>query len=357
MWVYFAVFFLLFSFTILDVIDGLENCKVGIKIGLFILLVLFAGLCGYVSNDHLNYVIIYDDYEGLSKFFTNPEYYATAEPGIDLIISFLNLFSISTVNVFFLTFSLIAVTLKFKALPNITPFFFLSILIYFSNMYLLQEMTQIRSAIASGFLLLCIPDIVHRKKLPFLGKVFLSSLVHYSSIIILPLYFFDPRKINRGLYAALIFITIFLSFANVDMLNLLAKLPFVFISAKVEKYNEIMSMGIHLELNRFNVFILLKICLAFFLLYHVKVLQQKNEYAVVCLKIYITSIICFYFFSHIPVFAFRISELLGVVEIVMIPMLLLVIKEKTPALITIFAYAMTLIAINLLYAKLLSPYF
>lgn len=307
--------------------------------------------------DHINYKVIFDSYESLTVFFSDINYSVVSEPGFFLIIAVLKLFNLANYTSFFLTFSLIALSIKFNVLDKITPFFFSTILIFYCNLYFLQEMTQIRTAIATGFLLWCLPDIIQKRPFHFITKVLLSTLFHYSSILFLPLYFLDYKKINKTVFSLIILVPVILSVVKFDIFSILDKVSFGIFSDKVLKYNELMDAGIHTELHLISLFILIKILLIIFLLWNVEILSERNKYSIICLKIYCLSLACFYLFYKIPVFAVRISELLGIVEIILIPMVYYIIKERFFAFLSIISIGFVFIINNLLFLKLLKPYF
>ena len=58
-----------------------------------------------------------------------------------------------------------------------------------------------------------------------------------------------------------------------------------------------------------------------YLLYFIDTISRHNRFAVLLLKIYAVSLSCLVLFSDLPVLAFRISELLLVVECLIVPMM------------------------------------
>jgi hypothetical protein len=62
-------------------------------------------------------------------------------------------------------------------------------------------------------------------------------------------------------------------------------------------------------------------------------------------------------FSDIPALGARASELLMPVEIILIPYLLYVFRQKQIALVLILSIAFIFLSLNLFYSSLVTPYF
>ncbi|HEY0772105.1 MAG TPA: hypothetical protein VGD31_17410, partial [Sphingobacteriaceae bacterium] len=74
------------------------------------------------------------------------------------------------------------------------------------------------------------------------------------------------------------------------------------------------------------------------------------------IKIYTISASVFVLFSAIPIIAFRLSELLQIVQIILIPFLLYLVRPYYAALFAIIAFALMIMTVDLFYAELLKPY-
>lgn len=159
---------------------------------IFILLLILTFIAGTrtigVDPDSLQYATLVDGFHSLSG-----DYYLQKEPGFWLIVWFSYLFS-DPVKVFFLLYALVAIIIKFSGFYKFSPYPFLSILMYIGFYYILQEMTQIRIGLASGFLLYAYYFLAKGDKKRFLITAFISVIFHYSTIILLAFYFLNPNK-------------------------------------------------------------------------------------------------------------------------------------------------------------------
>lgn len=78
----------------------------------------------------------------------------------------------------------------------------MSFLIYSTLFYSFFAITGLRQTIATSLAVFCaFPFIKKRKLIPFLLLVLLASTIHKSALIVLPMYFFYGRKINRPVMA------------------------------------------------------------------------------------------------------------------------------------------------------------
>jgi len=355
---YYLIFSLLIASAMIENTISNKNKRFIIYSVWVILLILMAGLRGKnVSNDYDNYLSSFNIYVSISDYFSNPVDYGYSEPGIYLVIAFMHLFSITYVKFLFITFASIAILIKIKAVVNLSPWVGLSIVVLFSNYYLLHEMTQIRGAIAVALLLLAIPDIYNRRPKALLLKAGLGCIVHYSSILIIPLYFLHPKLFNRYINVAILIASIILGLLNITVFTLIDKFSVGVISLKLNQYYELLEAGVFTSINKFNVLILLRICIACFCIYYAHQLKEHSKYAYLILKLYILSICSFYLFSSVPAIAFRISEMLGISEIILLPMIVYVFKEKTIAVGFVIGFALLNLVINVQILKLVNPYF
>ena len=250
-------------------------------------------------------------------------------------------------------YALLSIGLKLKAIPKLTEFTSYSLLLLFSSVYLLQDFTQIRVAVASGFLLLSIPSIVNRDVMKFAVFVLLAIFFHYSAIIFAPLYFLNSNKINKLLYLLFIVISIFLAITKFTPFDILTKFDLGVYSDRINAYL-IGQKWEKREINIFNFSVLIQIMLCiFFIFYSGKI---DNKYAIILTKIYTLGIVVFYIFSPAPAIAFRLSDLLNMVQIILIPFIFYFIKPKYVSEIIIILIAAAFFLNQVMINPILHPY-
>jgi hypothetical protein len=353
---YYLIFLVLVVFFVLGEID--KKYRIFFLYASAAIFFMLAGFRGEgVDADYHGLENMFNDAKTISFYLDNVSIlFANNYPMVLIISSISKLFLSEGLGFVFIVFAFLGVTFKMKAIKELSQFWLLSVLIYFSHFFLLHEMTQIRAGVATGLLLLSIPSIKERHFLSFLKYILFATLFHYTAVIFLPFYFVNAKKINVPLYTMILIgpvILFLLHFSIHPVIKFLGDNPlthryFIYINAN--------SRGLYLEHNPFNVLILLHLVLSVFLLLKAKSMAEINPYSIILIKIYIFSAAVFYLFSDLPTFAFRLYEVLTVVEIVLIPSIINLFKQKYIVVLGIILYAFGLLALNLLHNNLIHPF-
>lgn len=298
---------------------------------------------GFRNGDYVrDYSIYADIYERNSDDIT--------EPAFIFISYILHIISSDNPIYLFVLFATLGVSLKFVAIRQLTELWFLSIVIYCSYLFVLHEMTQIRAGIASAFLLLCIKPIYENDLKRFLLFAFLAFSFHYSAIVFFPLWFLghNPQKKWLSISIPLGYVAYFLH------LNIIYALPIPGIEEKIELYKKIKELDGEVwdVINVFNPLILARIMFFYFILWKYDLIISHNKYFTILIKIYCFSLVSIFMFSVLPVVAFRISELLSSVEIILIPLLFYTIKERIISKIIVIIIGSAFLCILLFYNKI-----
>lgn len=323
-----------------------------------VVLILIAGLRQTgVDNDSLTYVEVFNSVGSPVSYFKDYQDNSFYEPAYYLIPSVVLTWLNLKVVWVFLTFAIIGVTIKFVAISKLTDFTFLSVLVYFSHSFMLHELTQIRAGVASGILLLCIIEIEKRNLFRFLLLMCTGILFHYSMVVFLPFYFLNSKTINKKVYMAVLFVPFILHFLKIDVINILKIFKLGVLSQKIQLYNDLLDVGVFNQINVFNTVSLIQVFLCSIFVIKSDLLFKHNRYALLLVKIYCFASASLVIFSNIPVLAIRISELLYIVQIILLPFMLYIIRPKYVAFLFVIVFALTFMSINLLYVGILRPYF
>lgn len=337
---------ILFLFFFSFFISLIQIEKKYYKIFLFILfgttLFLLAGLRGYgVDRDYGSYVEAFN--EDLNVIFAEPSF---------LVISWLvKSYFQGNVVFLFLIYAFLGVFVKFYAIKKLTEFWFLSILMYIAYSFTLHEMTQIRAGVGVGFVLLCIQPLYERKLVLFLLYAILAFLFHYSIFFIFILWFINKDNFNKKKY--------FLFIIGAYLINMLFKNH---ISSLISLISEgggleakVMAYQFenNAELNVFNAWQLLRIALSFLFISKIDLLQKNNRYSIILTKIYVFATCAFVVLSYNPSFAGRISDVLSIVDIILIPYLMYVFNPRIYSKLLILFIGIAYITLNLFYNKIL----
>lgn len=336
---------ILIFFYIFIVIVAIKRKK---HSGTFLLLCFFLFFIAAFRNgdtvkDYTNYINMYNIIDQLNFF--------NVEPTFIFITKIVKLLFNQPLFLFII-YALLGVALKCKAIKDLSDFRFLSLLIYISNFFLLQEMTQIRVGVAAGFMLMAIKPVFERDLKQFFCYALLAFLFHYSAILVFGFWFLPIHNINRRFYALLIPVAYLLYCCNISLTSLVELIPIPVLQNKIHVYKILMKQE-NLPINVFNVLQLMRCGLAFIFLWKLPLLTQCNRYVPILLQCYVWAIVFLVIFSDLPVFAFRISEIIGCVEIILVPCIYYIFKQKQVAVATISALGFGVLLLNLFYNKLI----
>jgi hypothetical protein len=333
---------LIFLFLAFFSLVKTEKIKSALYWGSGIFLFLFAAFRkAGIDKDYLGYLEYYNDILHHSFSRVEPFFIIITHLVDKLFHNHLFLFII---------YALLGVFLKIYAINKLTTFRLLSVLIYFSSFFLLFEMTQIRVGVAAGLLLLCIEPIKEKKLGEFLILAVLATLFHYSALIILPLYFLKGDKLNIVVYALLIPVSYLIFYSKLDLFFFIDYVPISLVQIKMSSYFH--HAAVNSTINVFNLVHLSRCIIAFLFLWKWKLISETNSYSTILIKIYILSLFAFVAFGLVPGFSSRISELLMIVEIILIPFLAVLIKPKYLEVPLVIGIGLTFLTFSLFYTKL-----
>lgn len=250
----------------------------------------------FLNNDDLLYVLS-----------TEPSY---------IYISRMVLAVGGTVSVMFLIYSLISVPTKLFAIRKLTPFCFLALALYIPVYYELHDLIQIRAAAATAMLLIAIPSLHERRWRIGVPLMLVATVIHYSTIMALPLLYFGNKEMNtrwRMIFACIVPLGFMFYMVHIDILSLI---PSSLFGGKLDFYKNSAETGAMDEMITpyKNVYFMLKCILYLFMLYYYEMVKKETPYITILLKYMAVSIFAMFAFSNIPTLATRTSDLFGVVD-------------------------------------------
>lgn len=284
------------------------------------ILILIAGLrlFGW-ANDTTNYyeMVVYQDELLLG----------TKELFFRLIIFLNALFFNSNFTFFLLIFASLGVGIKVYAFSKYSSIPMLSIALYFLSYFWLQDYIQIRAGVATGIFLLATKDLADGNSKKYFYKVFLAVMFHWSSILLIPLYFV-VRYMNIKFIILLPAIGIFLYLVG---FNFYFVIDYILTIGGIDRALYIMYAGYENKVNVFNL-----ISLSYLLIYlSITIIMLINksrfsEYEITLYKIFSIGIFIFFITSllNAPVVAFRLFEYFNIVLLILLPSLVLKFKQK-----------------------------
>lgn len=335
--------FLLF-FTVAAVAFLEDRLSPVARWGFFGIAALFmAFLAGFrpddFDHDYANYVVLY-----------NNSFAITTEVSFILIASFVQ-FLFDDVLVLFLIYACIALLLHACAIRKLTDLWLFSLLMYIGTYYLLHGMNQIRAAVAAGFFLLALPYLQDGSRRKYLFWVLCATLFHYSAVVLFFLLFFDNCPLKKwqywfyGLIPPVCYVAYFLH------IDVFVMLPIPYFEEKMEAYQMLQEQGgaEWSEINVFNMVLLVKILITYFLLWKIRLVASFNSYVYILIKVEVLAIASLVLFAGIPVVAFRINELLGIVEVILFPLIYYTVKPSWVGKAVVFVVACAFLLISVYY--------
>lgn len=313
---------------------------------LLLLLILMAGFRAEgVDNDMQSYLTAMRQGWGIAE----PSFFFISYIGYDLL---------GSSRWVFLIYAFLALTLRFTAYRKLSDYFFLTVAIYFVQLFVTHEMNQIRSAVSFGFMLWAMYYWLSspRKKAKAFMMMGGALLFHFSFITAWLVMFFVTNSRRRlNWYLCLIPLAYVLHFAGLSPLVLLSRLGGSYIASKIAFYQSY-GMDVVQTVNVFSILVVIKIGLIALLYYGRDILVQKIPYFYYYLKLYIIGLFFLLFFSSIPAAAFRMSDVFWVVEPLLLPGLIFLFQPRwagTVVLLTLCGYWLYL---NYFTANFIRPY-
>jgi hypothetical protein len=292
------------------------------------------------------------DYAAYEELYRNGAY--IVEPTFTVIALVVKNFLGDNVIFLFVIYAALAVALKWRAISTLTSLAFLSVLIYLSDTFLLHELTQIRSAVASGFMLLAIRPLYERRGWRFAGLIVMATLFHVSAFLAFFLWFLQPGRIDKTRWVAIIAGAYVMAIAGVDLFRLALYLPVPYVRDKVAMYLTLQNQ-LGEGINIFGLVYLGKMAVTLFLLWRADDIEPHNRYIYLLLKIMIVSEVLLLLFSSNLAAALRFSQFFGTVQILLFPLLWHTVRQKLVAWAVLTAMAALLFWVQIVRYELILP--
>ncbi|RYE13972.1 MAG: EpsG family protein [Rickettsiales bacterium] len=346
MWFYYTIFF--FCFVVLYV-GTIYRKEIYFYIFALIILISIAAFRSPSSNnDYKEYVYYYNNLSSLTLQQVEPTFIVIANISKVVFGSPIGLFII---------YSILGVSLKGLAFFKLTKFYLLSLLLYVSFYFLLHEMTQIRVGVASAILLLSIPFMYDRKLWIFFLLCIVGICFHYSFLAFPLCYFLDTKKLNVKIYLIVIGCGIVARLLSISPLTLISTLNLEAVFPKIQGYQLLLAQDVNSRINLFDKLFLLRVLILLFFIWKWHVIYKYNQYAVILIKLYAISVIMYIVLSDLPVVGIRMRELFGIVEVILIPLSLYVIKPRYVSVLITVIFALVMLSIELINTQLVKSYF
>src|SRR5699024_4808748 len=112
----------------------------------------------------------------------------------------------------FIVFALISVSLKYNIIKKSSPFLLLSVLVYYSNTFILQDLTQIRAGVAGAIVLYSVLQYAKNKNIiSFVMLILLASTFHITALLFFIVLAFDTNAVSSR-YIFIYYLTLIVAY-------------------------------------------------------------------------------------------------------------------------------------------------
>ena len=298
-----------------------------------------------IDNDYNSYLGYYKNPTGVAALLTEPTFKMingmARYCGMPLLL--------------FVTYAFLAVPLKICAIKRMSPYWYLSIVVWVTHLFIIQEMTQIRAAVSTGIFLFSLPVLAEGKKLKFTLYVILAILFHYSALVLLPLILIGNKELSRFTRFLLILLPLVMYSSPMVTMDVLKMIPIPFIQQKLQMYEELMIYegGVWGDINVFNIMAMFRLFAYYVLIWKYDYLSDKYPYMPMLLKVFCYSICMYVGLSFLPPIAMRIGEYISIIDCIMFPLLAVLIRPHWLGRLLVLLYAIGVLVANVFLYKLL----
>lgn len=205
---------------------------------------------------------------------------------------------------FLIIVAMLGVIIKVIIIKTYSDDIWISLLMYYSGVFLNFDMGVIRQGISISILFICIKYIRERKALKFYILILIGSLMHISTLVFIPLYYLNYKKLSRLQLYSISIVSFVLSLCNSKevILNLANIIPIDMIASKLNYYATIYALDLSsgLTLSLIKRIVILVIFVEF---YKKKKIDDTNS--LIFLNGYLLSIVLMGVFSSIDILGGR----------------------------------------------------
>lgn len=312
----------------------LENSKIIIYFLIVLILIIFAGIRYYSGFDYVNYVRIF-------KRAMDSIRYLNVEYGYYLLNKFLG-FVTNNAQVIFLVMAILILAIKGFIIKKRSRAEFLSIYLYFAMYFLVYDMGQIRSSLAQALTFLAIYLYIDKKVKSSIVLILIAATFHTSALIILLIFLFRDKWISDKIALIIVGASVIIGqLLDLNKIGAIAKHFNGPLAHKIYEYTASSKYAVKIGLSSNVIF---DVVIFAFILYMRKRYKQKGREFNVLFNCYLLAISVYLLFNNYFVIAVRLSDYFRLSLLILIPMLLYLIENKTLRYIVLFILIIVLAA-------------
>lgn len=344
--IYIVIFLLV---AILAVFEDSESEKNQLTVGIYAVfaIILFA-LAAFrpigIDHDAGNYVKLFGGEVDADD---------TVEPSFFYIASAVKLIA-NDPRLLFVAYALLSVPLKAFAVTQLSKSWMLTLTVWMGFLFMNQDMTQIRVSVAAGIFMLMLPWLMEGRRWFAAAAILVATFFHVTAITLFMFLFLGNKPLGSYWRIALAAFPLLAFALHAVHFDPIIYIPSGYVQEKIEAYELLRDSGIMGdEINVFNIPFLMKLAVYYFILWRYDSIVADEPRVTILLKVFVVSICFFLLFSFFPVLAWRLSEIPGVVEIVLFPTAVYAFKQQIVGKLIVIVYALALLVQNVFVAQLL----
>lgn len=281
------------------------------------------------------------------------KYYSLGQEPFFNIIKYLSQNIFSSYYGAFAIYAIISLTLRYNYIKHYPTIILSCILVYVSNLLVLQDMIAIRSAIAACLLLYLVDAKKNYKYKRYFIIILIAICFHYSAIIFFIILGLSNQKVHKRIYISLLIISYILTLSGFAFASILGKtlnsLNLGVIALHFNNYSDE-------HLNIFNLLQIGHIIICLYAWIKINKIITKYPNSLLFLKIYTLALCLLPLFSDLISVGIRLSELFLSVEIILVPMIFTsTIKKVSTQKIILILYSIIIFTFTVFNSQYWNP--
>ena len=324
-------------------------------IGIIIfLLFLVSGFKYETGVDWFAYEYLIDSSYPIDKAFVNGRW-DLVFPTLDVGYSFLNSLIKSLgggIQILIFISSLVSIGLLKKNVEKYSPLPIFSLLVYYTFFFFIFDLSGLRQGLAIQLFFFSLRYLEKKNFLKYILTILLATSVHWTSILLVPMYFILNRKASiRNVVIVIIISTIVFSFQikwlGVVMGDVLNQINgFTLLAGKVSAYTTNDVFAQNRGWNTYSFYVYIKIILLVILTYqkrNIIIKKEKSQYFNIFFNLSLAQFFCIFTFYEFYEMSERFKFYFLISEVILFPWLIVSFyyryqKQITLCMCTIFIF-------------------
>jgi hypothetical protein len=280
---------------------------------IIIMCTMIAGFRNEVGKDYISYKNIFEHIQSLQD-------YPLIEPGFKYLVLALKSFNLNYLWIFFII-GAISLFFYYRGIVQQTKYTYFAFFIFFNTYIVTAIYSGLRQGLVMGIFLFMLTSLYERKFLHVLISTVIAFSIHITGILILISYLVPKKIVIPKKYIIIALLVSFL-FLFIDVSKYLFDYFPLYLQMKFVDYSEAFDEKINL------IRVLQRVFLIIPFVYYYDLIVKKSDRLKYFFYIYLIGYFVYIVFSFNLAFATKINQFFRVLEIIMFPMLLELIKSK-----------------------------